>query len=164
MRFLLPIACLVVVFSLTVQTQSTDDGRLETAYHWTEIYLDQAGELLKEARGGDTEAMRELGTLIQNQVKNHQSLAVAWWDTAARRGDEKARLRLVRFFLDLRSSRNLVAAYAWLRATSAEAVTFTWGCKEVTHNEKWFSERMTPKDLEVSRSLADRFLESVGEK
>ena len=164
MRVLLPITCLAVVFSLMAHTQSTEDWRLKTAHHSTEVFLDRAGRLLKKAQAGDVEAMRELGTLIQSHVQHHQSLVVAWWDTAAHRGDEKAMLRLVRHFLEDGSNRNLSAAYAWLRVASAEEVTFTWGCKEVTHDEKWFSERMTPREMEFSRHLERRILEEVRKK
>ena len=166
MRVLIPTTCLVFLFSLVVQTQSTADWRLETALDDTQVYLNRAGELLKEAQAGDTEAMRELGTLIQSHARIPRSLATAWWDTAAHRGDETAMLKLIRYFLELENGlhRNLPAAYAWLRVSAAESVTFTWGCKEVTHDEKWFSERMSAKDKEFSRHLEERILAEFRKK
>lgn len=158
MRVLLPITCLVVLFSFVALTQSTTDWRLETALGDTEVYLDKAGELLKEARAGNTQAMRDLGTLIQDHTLIPRSLTTAWWDTAAHRGDEKAMVKLIRYYLESenRLHRNLPAAHAWLRVSAAESVTFTWGCKEVTHDEKWFSEKMTENDKEFSRHLEKR--------
>lgn len=160
MRVFLSITCLVMLFSLVAQTQSTADWRLETALYDTEVYLDRAGELLKEARAGNTQAMRDLGTLIQTHTRIPRSLNTAWWDTAAYRGDQKAMRNLIRHFLELKNGahRNLAMAYAWLKVSADKSVTFTWGCKEVTHDEKWFSERMSAKDKEFSRHLEERIL------
>ena len=166
MRVLLQVTCLVVLISLVAQTQSTADWRLETALYDTEVYLDRAGELLKEARAGNTQAMRDLGTLIQTHTRIPRSLNTAWWDTAAYRGDQKAMRNLIRHFLELKNGghRNLAMAYAWLKVSADKSVTFTWGCNEVTHDEKWFSERMSAKDKEFSRHLEERILAEFRKK
>ena len=123
----------------------------------TEEFLVTAQSLLDQAGQGDLEAMRQLAELFSED----RTRTGNWLYQAAIRGHQDAIGELVFDALDTDDPR-YYTAWAWIQAGYRLGVlshpnvgTNRYGGKGI-HDERWFSERMKPEDLQRSNRYSDR--------